>query len=151
MSSSLKQQAIFTRFYIGTSVERVLTICSNGSIKALKISSPEKSSSQEPRKFWGWMLIYSIGDSRSTKFVQMMVIGWSLIFLQPDHICAPIYLFGENVEKIFSQYVLKTKSWNLQSLFVLRFYGPGNPMESCRARSVYLTTGLLGRLSPLSG
>ena len=39
--------------------------------------------------------------------------------------------------------------WTL--LFVLRFYGPVNPMGSCRARSVYLTTCLLGRLSPLSG
>ena len=36
-------------------------------------------------------------------------------------------------------------------LFVLRFYGPINPMGSCRARSVYLATRLLGRLSPLSG
>ena len=36
-------------------------------------------------------------------------------------------------------------------LIVLRFYGPVNPMGSCRARSVYLTTRLLGRLSPLSG
>ena len=36
-------------------------------------------------------------------------------------------------------------------LFALRFYGPVNPMGSCRARSVYLTTHLLGRLSPLSG
>ena len=36
-------------------------------------------------------------------------------------------------------------------LFVLRFYGPVNPLGSCRARSVYLTTHLLGRLSPLSG
>ena len=35
--------------------------------------------------------------------------------------------------------------------FVLRFYGPVNPVGSCRARSVYLTTRLLGRLSPLSG
>ena len=33
------------------------------------------------------------------------------------------------------------------SLFVLRFYGPVNPMGSCRARSVYLTTRLLGRVS----
>ena len=38
-----------------------------------------------------------------------------------------------------------------RNLFVLRFYGPVNPMGSCRARSVYLTTRLLGRLSPLSG
>ena len=37
-----------------------------------------------------------------------------------------------------------------EKLFVLRFYGPVNPMGSCRARSVYLTTRLLGRLSPLS-
>ena len=37
------------------------------------------------------------------------------------------------------------------ALFVLRFYGPVNPVGSCRARSVYLTTRLLGRLSPLSG
>ena len=36
-------------------------------------------------------------------------------------------------------------------LFVLRFNGPVNPMGSCRARSVYLTTRLLGRLCPLSG
>ena len=38
-------------------------------------------------------------------------------------------------------------------LFVLRFYGPVNPIGSCRARSVYLgkTTRLLGRLSHLSG
>ena len=28
-------------------------------------------------------------------------------------------------------------------LFVLRFYSPVNPMGSCRARSVYLTTRLL--------
>ena len=28
---------------------------------------------------------------------------------------------------------------------------PSQPIGSCRARSVYLTTRLLGRLSPLSG
>ena len=31
------------------------------------------------------------------------------------------------------------------------FYGPVNPMGPCRVQSVYLTTCLLGRLSPLSG
>ena len=43
------------------------------------------------------------------------------------------------------------KGRHASCLFVLRFYGPVNPMGSCRARSVYLTTHLLGRLSPLSG
>ena len=36
-------------------------------------------------------------------------------------------------------------------LLVLRFYGLVNPMGLCQARSFYLTTRLLGRLSPLSG
>ena len=36
-------------------------------------------------------------------------------------------------------------------LFVLMFYGLVNPIGSCRAWSVYLTTCLLGRLSPLCG
>ena len=36
-------------------------------------------------------------------------------------------------------------------LFMLMFYGPVNPMGSCQAWSIYLTTRLLGRLSPLSG
>ena len=35
-------------------------------------------------------------------------------------------------------------------IFVLRFYSPVNPMGSCRAWSVYLTTHLLGRLSRLT-
>ena len=39
----------------------------------------------------------------------------------------------------------------IHTRFVLRSYGPVNPMGSCRERSVYLTTRLLGRLSPLSG
>ena len=48
------------------------------------------------------------------------------------------------------QDIVTTRS-NELCLFVLRFYGPVNPMGSCRARSVYLATRLLGRLSPLSG
>ena len=35
-------------------------------------------------------------------------------------------------------------------LFVLRFYGPVNPMRACRAQLVYPNALLLGRLSPLS-
>ena len=31
-------------------------------------------------------------------------------------------------------------------LFVLRFYGPVDPLGSCQAQSTYLTTLLLGRL-----
>ena len=41
-------------------------------------------------------------------------------------------------------------SW-IVTVFVLRFYDPVNPMRSCGAWSVYLTTRLLDRLSPLNG
>ena len=39
----------------------------------------------------------------------------------------------------------------IRGIYLFVLYGPVNPMGSCRARSVYLTTRLLGRLSPLSG
>ena len=42
----------------------------------------------------------------------------------------------------------RSASW--QFVCVLRFYDQVNPVRSCRARSVYLTTLLLGRLSPAS-
>ena len=51
----------------------------------------------------------------------------------------------------FFHFILWPSTCLMESLFVLRFYGPVNPMGSCRARSVYLTTRLPGRLSPLSG
>ena len=56
-------------------------------------------------------------------------------------------------DKKYGKDYMKSKctSSDYGELFVLRFYGPVNPMGSCRARSVYLTTLLLGRLSPLSG
>ena len=53
--------------------------------------------------------------------------------------------FTSDIKRIF------TALGNPIGLFVLRFYGPVNPMGSCRVRSVYLTTRLLGWLSPLSG
>ena len=65
------------------------------------------------KKLWGWILVYSI-NSRSAKSVQTMVMDWPLTFLK--QICAFKYLYGENVEKSFSYYVLKTNAWNLQCM-----------------------------------
>ena len=55
-----------------------------------------KSSSAEPRKLQGWILVYSIQDLRSTKFSQMMILWWPLTFLWQCQICSPIFLYGEN-------------------------------------------------------
>ena len=46
---------------------------------------------------------------------------------------------------------LATQTYLFVCLLMLRFQGPVNPMGSCCVLSVYLTTLLLGRLSPLSG
>ena len=79
-------RAIFTRFHMGLFVERILTICSNGSVPlnkmaAMSIYGKNTSPSPELRKLWGWILVYSIRDSRSTNYVQMMILGWPLTFL----------------------------------------------------------------------
>ena len=60
---------------------------------------------------------------------------------------------GRNIKGSFENGTIRRQEVMapIKILFVLMFYGPVNPMGSCRARSVYLTTRLLGRLSPLSG
>ena len=60
----------------------------------------------------------SMEDSRSTKIDQMMTIGWPLTFLLQDQICVPIcVIYGENVEKSFSQnvffYRLTAETYNV--------------------------------------
>ena len=62
-----------------------------------------------------------------------------------------ICFYGEIKKKICGNPAYQELSFKNKVLFVLIFYGPVNPVGSCRARSVYLTTCLLGRLSPLSG
>ena len=65
--------------------------------------------------------------------------------------------FPENRLQHCMQIVTLRDNWHKMSClfsgnFVcVEFYGPVNPMGSCQVRSVYLTTRLLGRFSPLSG
>ena len=61
-----------------------------------------------------------------------------------------IFISHQNISVTVVQW-MGDKSLCVCFYFVLRIYGPVNPMGSCRAWSVYLTTRLLGRLSPLSG
>ena len=76
----------------------MLTSCSNGSAPLDRMAamfiygkSALKSSSPVLRMIWGWILVYSIGDSRSTKFVKMMRQGWPLTVLwYGQRICVPV-------------------------------------------------------------
>ena len=70
-----------------------------------------------------------------------------------------VYLWAQCLSKHYWNHYLKEKKndYNIKykivlvGLFVLKFYGPVNPIGSYQAQSVYVTTLLLGRLSPLIG
>ena len=49
----------------------------------------------------------------------MIILGWPFTFLWQGQICIAVLLYGENVEKSFSENVLNTNSWNLQSMIKL--------------------------------
>ena len=87
----------FTRFHMMPSVERLMTICVNG-------SAPLNKMAAMPIYGKHLKIFFSrAGGSRSTKFVQMMFVGWPLTFLRQGQICVPIHLYGESVEVIFSK------------------------------------------------
>ena len=72
-------------------------------------------------------------------------------FVTGQRVIDLIELGFNDTSTLVGHFVSSPRKREKRDLFVLRFYGPVNPMGSCRARSVYLTTRLLGRLSPLSG
>ena len=78
-----------------------------------------------------------------------MILSYGVQILRANMVEAKLQIrkFPHNIFFISPE---KHMLWVLIRL-MLRFYGPVNPMGSCRARSVYLTTRLLGRLSLLSG
>ena len=58
-------------------------VCSNGSCHMTEMAAMpiygknlKKSSSPEPKGRWPWNLVCSIGCSSTTKFIQMMTLGW---------------------------------------------------------------------------
>ena len=77
------------------------------------------------------ILNFAVYYSRSTKFVQMMIVGWLFTFFQQAEICIPMHLYEENVEKSYSQNVLKTNGWNLHMIKVanplvtIKIFSPG--------------------------
>ena len=74
-----------------------------------------KYSSPEPRKFRGWILVYSIGDSVCTEFVQMMFVGWPLTFYGKVKFVPPYICIGKMLKYVL-YYVLKFYGWNLQRM-----------------------------------
>ena len=55
----------------------------------------KKSSSPEPKDRWPWNLVCSFGCTSTTKFVQMMTLGWPWPILRQGQICSLMLLYGE--------------------------------------------------------
>ena len=54
-----------------------------------------KKSSPEPKGRWPWNLVCSIGYSGTTKYVQMMTLGWPWPILRQGQIWSLMLLYGE--------------------------------------------------------
>ena len=89
-----------------------------------------KSCSLEPRGWWPWNMVYSIGYSSTTKYVQMMTLGWPWPFLGRGQICFVMLLHG----------------WKLIQHIVMYFQGCSNstyPLQSSERYRTIWSSGLL--------
>ena len=100
------------------------------------------------KNFLCWILVYSIRDSKSTNFVQMIILGWPLTILRYGLICVQVAVAIREEVSWYLQVCncclyQVSKSWPIGLLFcssdrmlwvfvcVVKFYGPGNPTGSC--------------------
>ena len=76
-------------------------VCSNGPGHMTKMATMPiygkniKKSSPEPKGWWPWNLVCSIGCSGTTKYVQMMTLDWPWPILRQGHIWSLMLLYGE--------------------------------------------------------
>ena len=96
---------------------------------------------------FGWIPPSGLGDSMTDRWMNTgMDAQKNVTLAHPYHEGKWCSKFG---------WLIDWLCWGLttrQPLFVcVEVLRPSQPMGSCRARSVYLTTRLLGRLSPLRG
>ena len=72
----------------------------------------KKFSSPEPKGRWAWNLLCSIGCRSTTKFVQMMTLGWPWPILWQGQIWSLMLLYGEKIKLWIFQKLLSSMIWN---------------------------------------
>ena len=70
------------------------------------LKTVKKSSSSESKGRWPWNLVCSIGCSSSTKFVQMMTLGWAWPILRQGQIWSLVLLYWKKVKQSIFQKLL---------------------------------------------
>ena len=83
---------IKVKFHMERVCDRETKVCSNGPGHMTTMAAMprcdknlKQSSSPEPKSRWPWKLVCNIGYSSTTKFVQMMTLGWPWPILWPCH------------------------------------------------------------------
>ena len=72
----------------------------------------KKSSSLEPKGRRRWNLVGIIRCSSTTKFAQMMTLGWLWHILLQGQILSLMLLYGKNVKQWIFQKLLTSMIWN---------------------------------------
>ena len=74
---------------------------------------PKKSSSPEPKGQWPWILVCIIGCLSTTKFAQMVTLGWPWHILRQCQIWSLMLLYGKKVNSgFFRNYCLWFETGN---------------------------------------
>ena len=98
---------IFISFYSAPSVERALSIYTNGSAPLNKVAAmPIYGKTQynlllQNQGSFETESWYKAFVTRSTKFVQIMILGWPLILLRQDHIASKYFCMGKMLKNQF--------------------------------------------------
>ena len=106
---------IETKFQIEPTWDRGTKVYSNGpgpghmtNMAAMPIfdKNLKKSSSLEPRDRWPWKFVCCTEYSSTTKFIQMMTLGWPWPILRQGQIWSPMLLYGKKLKQWIFQKLL---------------------------------------------
>ena len=107
---------IEAKFYLEPPWDGGTKVWSNGLYHMTKLAAMpiygknlKKSSSLEPKGWWPWKLVCSIGYSSTTKLDQMMSLGWPWPVLCQGQIWSLMLLYGKKAK----QWIFFTNSCSL--------------------------------------
>ena len=104
-------EPVKVKFHIELLWDRGMKVCSNGPGHMTKMAAMpiygknlKKSSSLEPKGWWPWNLVCIIGCSSTTKFAQMMTLGWLWPILR--HLVPYAFVWEKGKTRDFSESIV---------------------------------------------
>ena len=104
---------IEAKFHVEPQWDSGMKVYSNGpghmtkmAVMPIYCKNMKNSSSLEPKGRWPWKFVCSIKCSSTTKFVQMMTLGWPWPILRQGQIWSPMLLYGKKIKQWIFQKLL---------------------------------------------